>query len=156
MRLIVGADVTGFALKEEIKAELGRHGCEVTDVGMFNNADQIPYYEVAADAARRIQRGEADRALLFCGTGMGVAIVANKFKGVYAAVVESEFTGEHCKVINNANVLAMGGLVVTPYRAKRIVSLWLQSSFTQGYEPIADFLKDACEKVKAIESENMK
>jgi ribose 5-phosphate isomerase B len=123
---------------------------------MHEAAKQIPYYEVAAMAARKIQGKEADRAILFCGTGMGVAIVANKFKGIYAGVVEGEFSGQHCKVINNCNVLTMGGWVVTPYRAKKIISLWLESHFTAGYDDIADFLTAACQEIKKIEEETMK
>lgn len=154
MKIIIGADVAGFDLKEEIKSHLEKKGVDVLDIGMDDKNHQIPYYEVAGKAAAHIQQGVADRAILFCGTGMGVAIVANKFKGIYASVVESEFTGQHCKVINNSNILTMGGWVVSVYRAKRIVDLWLNSSFTEGYSEIEDFLKDAIVKIETIENEN--
>ena len=157
MRIVVGADVAGLALKDELKKHLQERGdCSVADIGMYNEKEQIPYYEVSATASRMIQNQEADRAILCCGTGMGVAIVANKFKGVYASVVESEFTGLHCNVINNANVLTMGGWVVTPYRAARIVDQWLSASFTEGYDEIADFLQSALDEVKKIENQTMK
>jgi ribose 5-phosphate isomerase B len=123
---------------------------------MFTGGEQIPFYEIAASVARKVQDGEAERAILCCGTGMGVAIVANKFKGVYAGVVESEFGGRHCKVINNCNVLTMGAWVVPPYQATRIVDLYLDSPFTKGYEGIRGFLENACIEVGKIENETMK
>ncbi len=153
MKIIIGADVAGFELKEQIKSHFEGNSNEIIDIGMYNADTQIPYYEVAANAAGKIQSGEADKAILFCGTGMGVAIVSNKFKGVYAGVVESEFGGRHCKVINNCNVLTMGGWVVSSYRAKKIVDSWLSSGFTEGYEDIAEFLRNAEEEVKKIEEE---
>lgn len=156
MKIILGADVAGYELKEQIKTHLAGKGVEILDIGMFNEKDPIPYYEVAADAARKIQQGKAERAVLFCGTGMGVAIVANKFRGIYASVVESEFAARHCKVINSSNILTMGGWVVTGYRAKRMVDVWLKSAFTEGYEPIAGFLTKACGEIAQIENETMK
>src|SRR3990172_10168983 len=148
MRIIIGADIAGFDLKQDIKAHLEKSGTGVVDIGMYDSKNLIPYYEVAANAARRLQQDEADKAILFCGTGMGVAIVANKFKGIYAGVVESEFGGLHSRTINNTNVLTMGGWVVSTYRAKKIVDLWLDSAFTEGYSEIEDFLKDALVKIE--------
>lgn len=156
MKIVIGADVAGFELKEEIKTHLKQKGVEVIDIGMQEVKQEIPYYEVAATAARCLQSKDADRAILFCGTGMGVAIVANKFKGIYASVVESEFAGLHCKVINNSNILTMGGWVVSSYRAKRIIDNWLESSFTEGYAEISDFLENAYGEIKKIEDQTMK
>ena len=156
MNVVVGADFAGFDLKEAVKSHLIEKGLKDDDVGMFNADEEIPYYEVAATAARKIQSGEADKAILFCGTGMGVSIVANKFKGVYASVVESEFGGQHARVINDSNVLTMGGFVISEYRAKRIADLWLDSTFTAGYEHIGEFLSSALDEIKVIEGETMK
>jgi ribose 5-phosphate isomerase B len=106
-----------------------------------------------------IQSGKAERGILFCGTGMGVSIVANKFKGVYASVVESEFTGERCKIINNSNIISMGGWVVSAFRAKKIADLWLEASFVKGkkeLEEVADFLKGAVREIEKIEEITMK
>jgi ribose 5-phosphate isomerase B len=83
--------------------------------------------------------------------------VANKFKGVYASVVESEFTGERCKIINNSNIISMGGWVVSPYRAKKICDLWLDAAFTRGdrdLEEFSDFLKVAFKEIQDIEKKN--
>jgi ribose 5-phosphate isomerase B len=159
MKIIIGADIAGFELKEAVKEHLIKHGRDLVDIGMHNAKDQIPYYEVASTAAKMIQSGEADRGLLFCGTGMGVSIVANKFKGIYASVVESEFTGERCKIINNSNIISMGGWVVSPFRAKKIADLWLEASFAKGkkeLEEVADFLKSAVSEIEKIEENTMK
>jgi ribose 5-phosphate isomerase B len=156
MKVLVGADFAGFDLKEVIKSYLIEKDLQVEDVGMFRPEEEIPYYEVAAKAAKKIQKGEADKAILFCGTGMGVSIVANKFKGVYASVVESEFGAQHARVINDSNVLTMGGFVISEYRAKRIADLWLDSKFTEGYEHIGEFLSCALDEIKTIEDETMK
>jgi len=156
MNVVVGADFAGFDLKEVVKSHLIEKGLQIDDVGMFNAEEEIPYYEVAATAARKIQSGEADRGILFCGTGMGLSIVANKFKGVYASVVESEFGAQHARAINDSNVLTMGGFVISEYRAKRIADLWLDSNFTEGYEHIGDFLTSALDEIKAIEEQTMK
>ena len=153
MKVIIGADVAGFDLKQQVKAHLGERGEQILDVGMHDAETLIPYYEVAADAARKLQQGQAERAILFCGTGMGVAIVSNKFKGVYAGVVETEFGGLHARVINDCNVLTMGGWIVSAYRAKRIVDQWLDVPFTRGYEAISGFLQDALKQVARIEDE---
>ena len=113
MKIIVGADAWGVELKDTVKQHLAKHGHEVTDIG-GTPGNQRPYYDVAKEAARMLQAGAAERAVLVCGTGMGMAIVANKFKGVYASVIESEFTARMCRAVNNANVLTMGSMVVAP------------------------------------------
>jgi len=108
-KIVIGSDKSGFTLKEALKEYLVEHGFEVEDVGMQTIEDFQPYYEVAPKVAKKVQSGEFSRGLLCCGTGMGMAIVANKFKGVYAAVVEGSYGAKMAKVINNANVLTMGG-----------------------------------------------
>ena len=156
-KIAIGADIAGFELKEKIKAYLTqKKKYEILDMGMYAANEQIPYYEVAKKVAIKVQSGEAEKGIIFCGTGGGVSIVANKFKGVYATVVESEFGGLHARVINNTNVLAMGGWVFSEYVAKRTIDLWLNSQFTEGYAEIADFLKKAAKEVEKIDHENMK
>ncbi|MFW6181497.1 MAG: RpiB/LacA/LacB family sugar-phosphate isomerase [Spirochaetota bacterium] len=160
MKVIIGCDFAGFGLKQEVQGHLSDNkNIKLIDIGMTSLDREIPYYEVGAMAARKLQAGEAERAILFCGTGMGVSIAANKFKGVYASVVESEFTGERCKIINNANVITMGGWVVAPYRAKKICDLWLEAAFARGdrdLDEFSDFLKDAFKEIQEIESQNFK
>jgi ribose 5-phosphate isomerase B len=160
MKVIIGCDFAGFELKQEVQHHLSENKkVELIDIGMTSLDKDIPYYEVGAIAARKLQAGDAERGILFCGTGMGVSIAANKFKGVYASVVESEFTGERCKIINNSNIITMGGWVVSPYRAKKICDLWLGAAFARGdsdLEEFSDFLKDAFREIQVIEKENFK
>lgn len=155
MPIALAADASGFDLKEAVKAHLARAGRAVVDLTPDQHTD-VPYYDAAALVATAIQRKQAERGILCCGTGMGVAIVANKFKGVYAGVVESEFAGEHCACINNTNVITLGGMVTAPPRAIRIVDAWLKTAFTAGYDEDAAFLQDALEKIRAIEAETMR
>ncbi len=156
-RIVIGADKSGFPLKEALKSHLLEKGYEVEDVGMQTMEDFQPYFEVAPKVARKVQSGEFDRGLLCCGTGMGMAIVANKFKGIYAAVVEGSYAAKMAKVINNANVLTMGGWKLAPQEAIDMLDRWLNASFTEGFaEDRQAFLKNAFGKVKEIEEENFR
>jgi ribose 5-phosphate isomerase B len=156
-KIVIGSDKSGFCLKEEIKAYLKGLGYEVLDVGMRTMEDFKPYFDVAPEVAKRIQSGEFEKGILCCGTGMGMAITANKFKGVYAAVVEGSYSAKMCTVINNANVLAMGGWIVSPQMAFDMVDRWLNTDFTGGFpEDRQAFLRNAFSKVKEIEDRNFK
>ena len=150
MRIVVAADPWGLALKNAVKEHLAGLGHEVTDLGCTEDAP-ANYYDVAAVAAKKIQAGEADRAVLCCGTGMGMAIVANKFKGVYASVVESPLAARLCSAVNRANVLTLGGLLMTPFTAVDSVNAWLETRHTQGLEEHAEFLCQALKDIAVIE-----
>jgi len=156
MKIAVGADPWALELKNTIKAHLEEREHEVIDVGGLDAGDERPYYEVAASVAEKIRQGEAERGILFCGTGMGVGIVANKFKGIYAAVIESEFTAKMSRAVNNANVLAMGSMVVAPHIATLAVDAWLQTVHTEGLEEYQDFLRTAVAEVAKIDDANLK
>lgn len=155
MKLVIGSDKSGFQLKEELKKYLIEQGHEVDDCGLTDPDGFKPYFEVAPVAARKIQAGDAERAILVCGTGAGMAIVANKFKGVYAVTVEGAYTARMARVINQANVITMGGWVVAPQQAIDMVSRWLAASFTEGFpEDRQKFLCNAFLQVGRIEEEN--
>jgi len=157
MNIVIGADPWGAGLKDEIKAHLEDKGHSVVDVGTTGKDNEVDYYEVSARAAQRIRAGDAERGILFCGTGMGVAIVANKFKGIHASVVESEFAARMCRAVNNANVMTLGAMVVAPHQAVRCVDAFIETDHADAMpEDLACFLKDALEKIAAIERENMK
>jgi ribose 5-phosphate isomerase B len=150
MRIVAAGDPWGLELKDAVKIHLVERGHDVTDIG--GSDDQpVNYYDVAAVAAKKIQSGEAERAVLCCGTGMGMAIVANKFRGVYASVVESVMTARLCRAVNNANVLTLGGLVITPFVALQAVDAWLAASHTEGLEQHKEFLCQALKAIAAIE-----
>jgi len=148
-KIIVAADPYAVTLKDAIAEHLRSKGYEVTDMGA-TKAKELPYFESAVEVCKAMQAGKAERAILFCGTGMGMSIVANRFKGVTASVVESVFAAKMCRAINNANVLCMGQMIWGEAMAKEAVDVFLATRFTQGLEPIAGFLQDACGKVEAI------
>lgn len=157
MKLIIGSDKSGFPLKEAVKAHLADKGYELIDVGMQSLEDFQPFFQVAPKAAEALEKGVTERALLFCGTGAGMAMVANKCKGAYAVVCESVYAAKMARVINNANVMTMGGWVVAPNMAIEMADAWLSASFHEGLpEDRQAFLCNAYEQVRAIEEQNMK
>ena len=157
MKIAIASDVSGFPLKEDIAKHLrGREGIEVLDLGIPSVDQPKPYVEQAPLVARAIQAGEADRGILVCGTGQGMAIVANKHKGIYACVATDVFSGERAKIVNNANVLTLGGWITAPYLAREIVDAWLSVSFTQKMESKRDFLSAAFRSVTEIEEKNFR
>lgn len=151
MNIVVAADPFAVELKDAIKEHLEKKGYVVSDVGATKDSE-MPYYDAAPAAAALIQNGKTERAILFCGTGAGMCIVANKFKGVQAVCVESVFTAKMARAINDANVITMGAMIVAPWMAKTMVDAWLETKHTEGLEEFADFLKDACCKVNALDT----
>ena len=154
--IVIGADPFAVDLKDDIVAHLTELGLLVKDVGSIKNEKDVPYYAVAENAAKVIQAGEADRGILFCGTGMGVAIVANKFEGIIASVVESVYSAELCRAINDSNVLTMGAMFIAPWKARKMVDAWLNTAHTQGMDQFAEFLKQAVVEVERIDFEQHK
>lgn len=151
-KVLIGSDKSGFFLKEYIKSDLISKGYDVTDCGTLDVEAPLPFYNVAPIAAKKIQDKEFERAILCCGTGMGMAVVANKFKGVYAAAVESVYAAEKCRAINDANILTMGGWVVGEIMGAEIANKFMETEFTQGLEEWRqEFLKKARDEVKEIE-----
>jgi ribose 5-phosphate isomerase B len=128
---IIASDHGGLELKEAVKAFLAARGIEVRDLGTMNG-DSVDYPDFGDKVARAVSRGEAEKGILICGTGIGMSIVANKFPGVRAALVTDEFTARMSKEHNNANIIVMGGRVLTPEEAGRMVGVWLDASFEGG------------------------
>ena len=130
LRLIIGCDDAGYDYKEILKKDLDQNPgvASVVDVGV--DADgHTPYPKVAIEAAERVARGEADRALLICGTGLGVAIAANKVAGIRAVTAHGSFSVERGVLSNDAQVLTMGQRVVGIELARRLVREWLTYRF---------------------------
>ncbi|MDD4025544.1 MAG: RpiB/LacA/LacB family sugar-phosphate isomerase [Kiritimatiellae bacterium] len=148
-KIIVAADPFAVPLKDQIVAFLKERGYEVTDYSKTQGQDR-PYFDSAVAVCEAMQAGAAPRALLFCGTGMGMSIVANRFRGVTAAVVESVFAAKMCRAINNANVLCLGQMIWGTEMAKAAVEAFLNTKFTEGLEGLSGFLHDTCKKVEAI------
>ena len=156
MKIAIASDLSGFPLKEAIVKHLRETQYEVTDFGIPNEQEAQPYFIQAPKVARAIQKGEAERGILVCGTGQGMAIVANKFKGVYACVVDDIFSGERAKIVNNSNIITLGGWITAPFVGCEIVDAWLAMAFTQKMEFKHDFLANAFEEVKKLEAANFK
>jgi len=130
LRLIIGSDDAGFDYKEILREDLEQNPgvASVVDVGV--NADgHTAYPRIAIEAAERVARGEADRALLICGTGLGVAISANKVTGIRAVTAHDSFSVERAVLSNDAQVLCMGQRVVGIELARRLVREWLGYRF---------------------------
>lgn len=128
MRIVVGADHAGYALKEEIKRTLQGLGLPVEDVGT-DSTDSVDYPDFAERAARGVAAGRFDRGILVCGTGIGMAIAANKVPGVRAATVTDTEMARLSREHNDANVLALGGRLLDRRRALEIVRIFLETPF---------------------------
>ncbi|KAF8151781.1 hypothetical protein B0H34DRAFT_140057 [Crassisporium funariophilum] len=128
-RIVVGCDDAGLQYKNTIKADLLKDPrvASVVDVGV-NEDEHTEYAHVAVSAARKVASGEADRAIIICGTGLGVAIAANKVAGIRAVTAHDSFSVERSVLSNNAQVLCMGQRVVGIEVARRLAREWL------GYE----------------------
>lgn len=131
MRLAVGADLNGYAMKEAIKAHLRDLSHEVIDFGVAADED-VDYPDIAERAARAVVAGEVERAILVCGTGLGMAIVANKIPGVRAAPVTDPYSAERAIKSNNAQVLCLGGKVIGVEVAVLLVDHWMTGQFAGG------------------------
>lgn len=152
MKVAIGSDKSGFSLKEAVKEYLAGRGILADDLGTLDPEQPKPYFEVASTVAPLVQNGTYDRAILICGTGMGMAVVANKYQGVYAAVCESTYAAEKCRAINDANILTMGGWMIGEQLGCSMAERFLETGFTQGLEEWRQaFLTSAREKVKEIE-----
>lgn len=158
MKLAIASDLSGFPLAREIVKHIQENhkDIELLDFGIESADAPQPYFIQAPKVARAVQKGEADKGILICGTGQGMAIVANKHKGVYACVVDDLFSGERARIVNNANVITMGGWITAPFLGTQIVDAWLAVAFTQKMEFKRDFLTNAFNKVVELESENFK
>lgn len=128
-QIAIGADEAGAPLKEHLAKYLEDHGYEVKDYG---NGTEQDYPDVASEVAEAVSKGEHDRALLVCGTGLGMAITANKVPGVRAATAHDPYSAERARKSNDAQVLTMGGRVIAPQAAEKVLDHWLASEFEGG------------------------
>jgi ribose 5-phosphate isomerase B len=129
--MALGADHAGWQLKEEIKAWLLTHNAELMDFGT-HSPDPVDYPDYAAQVAEAVAAGKADRGILVCGTGIGMAMTANKVPGVRAAFCPDLFTARMSREHNDANVLALGGRLTGRELALEIVEMWLRAEFQGG------------------------
>jgi RpiB/LacA/LacB family sugar-phosphate isomerase len=131
MRFAVASDHAGFELKELIKQRLFDYNHEVVDFGP-NNSQPCDYPDTGRPAAEAVARGNCEFAVLICGTGIGMSIVANKVPGVFAALCTSGVQAEYARRHNNANVLVLGGRITGRLEAEDILNRFLKSEFEGG------------------------
>jgi ribose 5-phosphate isomerase B len=131
MRVAIGADEAAFDLKEILKSFLAAKGVEVVDYGVFDKSPSL-YPDIAVKVAQAILDGKHERGILMCGTGLGMAITANKVPGIRAATCHDTYSAERARKSNDAQILTMGARVIGPELAKTIVDAWLKSEFEGG------------------------
>ncbi len=129
--LAIGSDHGGYDLKQEIKAHLKERGIEFEDLGVLENTS-CDYPDFGAKVAKAVLAGDAELGILICGTGIGISIAANRFKGIRCANCTSEYMAKMAKEHNNANILALGGRILTGEEACRITDVFLDTPFSDG------------------------
>ncbi len=130
-KIAIASDHAGLSLKTEVIQLLSRKGLEVEDLGT-NSADSVDYPDFGHIVAQRIVSGTNSRAILICGTGIGMSITANRYQGVRAALCNDSYSARMSRMHNDSNVLVIGGRVVGPALAEEIVSVWLDTAFEGG------------------------
>ena len=131
MRIAVGSDHRGVDLRTKIVKLLAKLGQEVVDVGSYDN-ESVDYPDVAALVAEKVSRGEVERGILICGTGLGMTIAANKFPGVRAGPCHDDLTAEMSRRHNDLNVLCLSGDMLGERLMDRLVEIWLKTEFEGG------------------------
>jgi ribose 5-phosphate isomerase B len=149
MKISLGADHAGFELKEKIKKLLLQQGLEVSDQGTLSS-EAVDYPDYARKVGEQVANHTADFGILVCGSGVGMAIAANKIHGVRAANVSSEYEAQLSREHNNANVLTLGARLISDQNAFQIVQKWLETPFAGGRH------ERRLEKITQIEREEMK
>lgn len=148
MKVAIGSDHGGLDLKDVLAEELRGDGVEVIDMGT-DKAESTDYPDYAEKVAVMVSKGEVDFGVLICGTGIGMSITANKFRGVRAALCWDIFTARMSRRHNNANILTLGGRVTGPELAKEILKTFLSEPFEGGRH------KRRVDKITEIEKEGV-
>ena len=130
-KIVVASDHFGLPLKNVVRDYLREKGYEVDDLGVHTD-DPVDYPDVGAGLAEVVSRGQYDRGVLVCGTGAGMAIVANKVPGVRAVCVQDPYTAERARASNDAQVITMGSQIIGPAVARKLIDIWLESEFQGG------------------------
>lgn len=145
MKLSIGCDEAAFTLKEIIKQYLEEKGIDIEDFGTYCADEKILYPDVAVKVAQSISQGQCERGILICGTGIGMAISANKVPGIRAAVCHDIYSAQRSRKSNNAQVMCMGARIIAPELAKLLVDTWMQCEFAGGES------KDKVDKIEEYE-----
>ncbi len=148
MQIAIGSDHRGFGMKLKLSEVLTELGHTVMDEGT-HSTESCDYPDVASAVARKVSSGEADRGILVCGTGIGMAITANKFPGIRATTCHDEITAEICRRHNDVNVLCLSGDLLGESRLDNLLRVWLETEFEGGrharrLEKIAEIERTWC------------
>lgn len=149
MLISIGSDHRGFEVKSKLIHYLKQSGHEAIDEGTYD-ANSVDYPDFASQVSRKVSCGDAERGILICGTGVGMSITANKFRGVRAATVHDEVTAEVCRRHNDLNVLCLSADLLSERQLERIVELWLNTEFEGGRH------RRRLDKISQIEDANRK
>ena len=147
--IAIGCDHGGYKLKEEIKKYLEEKNIEYKDFGCMNE-ERVDYPNIAKEVAKAVQSKKCEKGILICRSGIGMSMVANKFKGIRCGLCHDEFTAKYSRLHNDSNILAMGADDVTTNDAICILRVWLATEFEGGRH------KERIELIEEIEKENMK
>ena len=131
MRIAIGCDEAGIQLKDTLRDHVASKGYEIVDFGI-NEGETVLYPDKARDIAEAVAKGEFDRGIIICGTGIGMAITANKVPGIRASVAHDVFSAERLVKSNNAQIITLGQRVIGPESAKTVIDAWLVSEFQGG------------------------
>ncbi|EMZ7515454.1 ribose 5-phosphate isomerase B [Listeria monocytogenes] len=131
MKIAIGCDEMGYELKQTLIARLKEKNIEFTDFGSFED-EKVLYPSIAEKVALEIKNNDFDRGILICGTGIGMAITANKIHGIRAAQIHDSYSAERARKSNDAHIMTMGALVIGPSLAVSLLDTWLDSDFSGG------------------------
>lgn len=131
MKIAIGCDEAAFSFKEDLKKYLEISGYEIEDYGVYDT-NPILYPDIAVAVAEAVAEGKYDRGILICGTGIGMAITANKVPGIRAAVCHDPYSAERARKSNNAQIMTMGARVIGLELAKALTDIWLDCDFAGG------------------------
>ncbi len=129
MKIAIGSDHAGFKMKEIVKAFLKRKKFEVKDFGTHSE-ESVDYPDYAYPVAESVARGEFDRGILICGSGVGVSITANRVKGIRAVLAGDTYTAKQSRLHGDTNILCLAGRRLTRTKADKIVDVWLKTEFS--------------------------
>ncbi|HDU0359104.1 TPA: ribose 5-phosphate isomerase B [Listeria monocytogenes] len=131
MKIAIGCDEMGYELKQTLIARLKEKNIEFTDFGSFED-EKVLYPSIAEKVALEVKNNDFDRGILICGTGIGMAITANKIHGIRAAQIHDSYSAERARKSNDAHIMTMGALVIGPSLAVSLLDTWLDSDFSGG------------------------
>lgn len=147
--IAIGCDHGGYQLKEEIKKYLEEKEIPYKDLGCINE-ERVDYPNIAKEVAKEVQAKKCEKGILICRSGIGMSIVANKFKGIRCVLCHDEFTAKYSRLHNDGNILALGADVVSSNEAICILRMWLATEFEGGRH------QERINLIKDIEAQNMK